>query len=248
MRQTTLGGLEVRITGGNDGNGSGEGPLVVLLHGFGAPGDDLVPLWRVLDVRGTLAVRYAFPEAPLDLGAAFGGGGGARAWWWVDLEARMRRQMHGGSAWEIDEVPEGLGRARSLVTAMLEEAVSTLQPSKLVLGGFSQGAMLSLDVALGSSVDLVGLALLSGTHIAAKEWAGHLASGARRQLPVFMSHGREDALLPFTTAERLRDVLMAAGLEVTWLPFRGGHGIPPEVVEGLGAFLSRSLGSGLVVT
>jgi phospholipase/carboxylesterase len=44
MRVDKLGGLTVRLTGGTDGKGGGNGPLVVLLHGFGAPGDDLVPL------------------------------------------------------------------------------------------------------------------------------------------------------------------------------------------------------------
>ena len=41
MREALLGGLKTRLTGGSDGQCGGEGPLVVLLHGFGAPGDDL---------------------------------------------------------------------------------------------------------------------------------------------------------------------------------------------------------------
>ena len=48
MRTTTLGQLTVHLTGGTDREGGGDGPLVVLLHGFGAPGTDLVPLWREL--------------------------------------------------------------------------------------------------------------------------------------------------------------------------------------------------------
>ena len=44
MREIQLGGLRTRVTGGTDGKGGGNGPLVVLLHGFGAPGNDLVPL------------------------------------------------------------------------------------------------------------------------------------------------------------------------------------------------------------
>ena len=44
MRIAQFGGLTVRLTGGTDGKGGGNGPIVVLLHGFGAPGDDLVPL------------------------------------------------------------------------------------------------------------------------------------------------------------------------------------------------------------
>jgi phospholipase/carboxylesterase len=236
MKLTRLGDLDVRIAGGTDREGGGTGPVVVLLHGFGAPGDDLVPLWRTLAApRGT---RFVFPAAPIDLGPRYLGG---RAWWPIDLEERMRRRAM-GEVPNIREVPEGLAPARTKVLAMLDEMARTLPPStssKLVLGGFSQGGMLALDVALHSSAALAGLVVLSGTHIAADEWAPLL--DARRKLPVFMSHGRIDELLPFGVAEGLRDTLIAHGLGVEWVPFQGGHGIPAVVADGVGGFLSRVL-------
>jgi phospholipase/carboxylesterase len=234
MKYVKLGSLDARITGGTDGDGGGEGPLVILLHGFGAPGDDLVGLWRALAApRGT---RYVFPEAPIDLGPAYGGG---RAWWWIDLEARMRRERMGER--DVGVVPEGLDLARTQVDALVEESVRALRPpsGKVVLGGFSQGAMLSIDVALRSEQPLAGLVVLSGTHIAGDEWAARLPS--RRGLPVFMSHGREDEILRFSISEGLRDALTAAGLPVEWVPFRGGHAIPPAVMQTLGGFLARVL-------
>jgi phospholipase/carboxylesterase len=45
-----------------------------------------------------------------------------------------------------------------------------------------------------------------------------------------LSHGRSDPMLPFALAEALRDQLMAAAWEVTWVPFPGGHGIPADVL------------------
>jgi len=230
-----LGGLDARVTGGTDREGGGDGPVVVLLHGFGAPGDDLVPLGRVLAApRGT---RFVFPEAPLSLGPAYAGG---RAWWWVDLEARMRRRA-AGDATDTAAAPDGLVEARAAVLALLAEVDSALRPppGKLVLGGFSQGAMLSLDVALHSAAPLAGLVLMSGTHIAGREWAPRFES--RRGLPVFMSHGQIDEILPFAVSEQLRATLVAHGMTVDWVPFRGGHGIPGPVVDGVGAFLQRTL-------
>jgi phospholipase/carboxylesterase len=56
-----------------------------------------------------------------------------------------------------------------------------------------------------------------------------------------MSHGREDPLLPFAAAAGLRDALTTGGMVVEWVPFRGGHGIPPIVMDGVGGFLSRVL-------
>jgi predicted esterase len=67
MREERFAGITVRLTGREDRQGGGDGPLVVLMHGFGAPGTDLVGLWRVLDVPGN--VRFAFPEAPPSQGS-----------------------------------------------------------------------------------------------------------------------------------------------------------------------------------
>jgi phospholipase/carboxylesterase len=236
MKLTRFGDLEARVTGGTDGDGGGNGPVVILLHGFGAPGDDLVPLWRSIAApRGT---RFVFPAAPVSLGPQYSGG---RAWWSIDLEERMRRQALGDKR-DVGEVPPGLPEARAQVETMLTQALATLEPppDKVVLGGFSQGAMLSLDVALHASLPLAGLVLLSGTHIAGREWEPRFE--ARRGLPVLMSHGRNDEMLPFAISEGLRDVMLGHGVAVEWIPFRGGHGIPQGVVEGLGAFLQRVLG------
>lgn len=235
MKFTRIGDLNVRITGGTDREGAGNGPVVVLLHGFGAPGDNLVPLWRTLAApKGT---RFVFPEAPVDLGPQYSGG---RAWWSIDLDERMRRQALGDKR-DIAEVPAGLPAVRDKIDVLLGEVERLLQPppGKIALGGFSQGAMLALDVALHTHRALAGLVLMSGTHIAAGEWA--MRVDGRSGLPVFMSHGESDELLPFSVSEGLRDTLTAHGLQVEWVSFRGGHGIPPSVVDGVGGFLRRVL-------
>jgi phospholipase/carboxylesterase len=57
-----------------------------------------------------------------------------------------------------------------------------------------------------------------------------------------MSHGQADEILPFAVSEGLRDVLIAHGLPVDWVPFRGGHAIPPAVIDGVGTFLRKTIG------
>ncbi len=237
MRIARIGPLDARLAGGPDGNGGGTGPVVVLLHGFGAPADDLVPLGRIL--APSSATRFVFPAAPIDLGPLYMGG---RAWWPVDFAERARRQAL-GSKRDITEVPPGLEQARGAVDGFLDEVLRSVAPAptRLVLGGFSQGAMLALDTALRRADALAGLILLSGTHIASGEWASRL--DARRGLPVFMSHGRQDELLPFAVAEGLQGLLVRHGLPVAWLPFDGGHEIPGRVVEGARDFLGQVLGS-----
>ncbi len=234
MRQERFGGLQVRIVGGSDGKGGGDGPVVILLHGFGAPGDDLVSLWQVLDApRGT---RFVFPEGPLSLSLGFGE---ARAWWMVDME-RLNRDIAAGRMRDLSrDVPKGLAEARQRLIALLDDVERRLgaNPKKTILGGFSQGAMLSCDVALRTNRPLAALVLMSGTLLAKEEWVPLMPK--RKGLRVFQSHGSADPLLPFTLAEQLRELLSQAGLAVEWVSFRGGHGIPEIVMKRLGAFFRQ---------
>jgi phospholipase/carboxylesterase len=209
----------------------GEGDLtVVLLHGFGAPGDDLVPLAEAFGVEA----RFIFPEAPLSLDFGFMEG---RAWWIIDLE-RIQKKLLTGEIEELKrDVPAGLAAARSKLDAALDaiQAKFQIAGSRVVLGGFSQGAMLALDLALESDRALAGLVLLSGTIISKDRWVARLPT--RRGLPVFQSHGKLDPLLPYAFAEELGTMLDGAGLVRTFVPFMGMHEIPGSVVDGAAAFL-----------
>jgi phospholipase/carboxylesterase len=231
MRLTKLAGLEVRIAGGDDREGGGEGPVVVLMHGFGAPGDDLTSLWRVIDVPR--AVRFVFPAAPLSPPefAAFGG----RAWWPIDLAAMQRGDARDRSR----EAPSGLAPAHGHVAALLDELERELHVGgeRIVLGGFSQGAMLACDVALRSERKLAGLVLLSTTLLCRGDWQPRMA--LRKALPVLQTHGRNDAVLPFAAATTLRDLFRAEGCSVDWHEFGGGHEIPQAVLDALGRFVQK---------
>ena len=234
MKVEQLGGLKVRLTGGTDGRGGGDGPVVVLLHGWGAPGDDLLPLGQEIDApRGT---RYVFPEAPLSLQMGFGD---SRGWWMLDIEKRQREIADGRARDLSRKVPDGLAEARAKVVALLDELERRAGTRQIVLGGFSQGAMLACDVTLHTGKPLAGLVMLSGTLLAADEWTPLMPK--RKGLRVFQSHGSADPLLPSFMAEQLRDLLTQAGLSVEWVGFRGGHEIPMIVLDKLGGFLRTVL-------
>ncbi|MCA9600677.1 MAG: dienelactone hydrolase family protein [Polyangiales bacterium] len=225
MKTRTFGSLEAVVTGGTDREGGGDGPVVVLLHGFGAPGTDLVPLWRVLDVPRE--VRFVFPAAPIPL--AMGMGFESRAWWMIDMAAYDRAVRTGEYRDLSRTIPDGLADARQKVNALLDAVEKELNPSSLVLGGFSQGAMLSLDVALRGDRALAGLIVFSGTLLAREEWLPLLTK--RAGLRVVQSHGRQDPILPFALAEELKGELEKAGAVVRWVPFQGAHEIPPPALE-----------------
>ncbi|MDN5943474.1 MAG: hypothetical protein L0H94_16470 [Nitrospira sp.] len=236
MRIAQLGGLTVRLCGGTDGKGGGNGPVVILLHGFGAPGNDLVSLADVLDVpTGT---RFVFPEGPLSLSF---GPRDARAWWLIDM-ARIAQDQAAGRVRDLsNEIPKGLAPARDTMLTFLKEVEHTLRadPRKTVLGGFSQGAMLSCDAMLHTDRPYAGLVQLSGNLLAQQVWNPLLPK--RKGLPVFQSHGTQDELLTYIGAERLRDTLTHAGLSVEWHSFRGGHEIPRPVLQRLGPFITKAV-------
>ncbi|HEY6083856.1 MAG TPA: hypothetical protein VIU63_00585, partial [Nitrospira sp.] len=207
MRAELLGGLRTRITGGTDGRGSGQGPVVILLHGFGAPGDDLIPLAEALSVpRG---IRFLFPEGPLSLSMGYGD---SRAWWLIDM-ARLEADRAAGRVRDLShERPRGLPAVREIVEKFVMELprVMPIDFKKTIIGGFSQGAMLSCDTVMRTTLPFAGLVQLSGTLLAQQDWRS--SPSDRQGLPVFQSHGTQDPLLPFLMAERLRDELKRAGL------------------------------------
>ena len=237
MRNEKLAGINIIISGGTDGHGGGKGLVVVLLHGYGAPGDDLVVLSDYLDVPpGT---RFLFPEAPISIPLGYGD---ARGWWIIDM-ARIQADRAAGRIRDMSsEIPRGLIEARQKVAGLLDELPRKLNadPKQTILGGFSQGAMLTCDVLLRSDRPYAGLIQLSGTLLAKQEWSPLLRK--RKGLPVFQSHGTHDEILPYVMAERLRDEFTHAGLKVEWQPFRGGHEIPEPVLKKLGLFITAVAG------
>lgn len=236
MREQQLGGLRIRVTGGTDGQGSGDGPIVMLLHGFGAPGDDLVPLAEVLTVPA--GTRWLFPEGPLSLSMGFGD---SRAWWIIDM-ARIQEDRAAGRVRDMSmEIPQGLALARERLLAFLKELPRHLpiDYKRTVIGGFSQGAMLMCDALLHTDYPFAGLVQLSGNLLAQPEWAPLMRK--RKSLPVFQSHGTQDDILSYVGAERLRDALNKSGLPVDWHSFRGGHEIPESVLKALSVYLRTVL-------
>ncbi len=208
---------------------------VVLLHGYGAPGTDLVGLHQGIAV--TTPTRFIFLQAPHLLDGQQGPHAG-RAWWHIDMMALQIARMTGQNELLATQEPDGLDAAREALGAALDELHSDhgLRMERTVLGGFSQGAMLSCDFALRSPTAPEALLQLSGTVICESDWTELMKR--RAGLRVFQSHSPDDMVLPFSLAERHRDNLLSAGIDVDFVTFRGGHGIAPDVLQRLSSFLT----------
>lgn len=241
MDLENIGELRVYARGGVDRAGGGNGPAILLCHGFGAPGNDLVNLARVIDVgRET---RWFFPEAPLEV--AVGPGMRGRAWWDIGMDELMMHLMRGDIAAamkRLDEVPAGLEAAKTALSSVIEglEKHHGVKRDRLIIGGFSQGAMLATEMFVSADEPFAGLVVLSGTRLGGERWSAGLSRHGAN-LHALVTHGRRDPLLPFGRAEVLRDMMTAAGAHVTWVPHGGAHEIPAVCLDALGTFCRSRL-------
>jgi phospholipase/carboxylesterase len=213
---------------------AGEGKQVaVWVHGYAAAPADWVPFVDTIRLPG--GYRFVFPEGPESTTPPDGPVGG-RAWWRLGLSDY--RASPSAPADLSRAHPAGLVDAAGRVRRLLAEVRTRTggDSRRMILGGFSQGAMISAEVAFESDERLRALVLLSDTPVDEARLTASLPK--RRGLPVFISHGRRDDILPFAAADRLQQTLRQAGLRVTWYPFEGGHEIPADVVTALNQFLA----------
>lgn len=209
--------------------GKPDGVGIVFLHGYGANGADLFSLADELSWSDR--ENWYFPDAPIEvpLGAHFSG----RAWFPIPLRELQEGVDYSKSA------PPGLEKAVNHVKKIL----ATLPHEKLILGGFSQGAMLATEVVLNDPDRFLGLAILSGSlvHEESLKKGATKAKQAGKELNIFQSHGVADPVLPYEGAVRLNDLLNACGWEGGLLSFRGGHEIPLSVLKELKSYLRHQI-------
>jgi phospholipase/carboxylesterase len=211
--------------------GAANGPCVVLFHGYGADASDLIPLSDMMKLSKD--VTWVFPEAPMEVIIAPGFYG--KAWFQID-NRRLEAAMANGEPIDMSNTtPPGLEAARKSATTLYDELIK--KHSRVVIGGFSQGAMLATEIAMTHEKKPAALVLMSGTVICKERWLKLAPSCAG--VKFIQSHGKNDVLLGYEYAENLFSLLTDAGLSGEFMSFGGGHEIPPKVIEKISQFLSR---------
>lgn len=198
-------------------------PAVVLLHGRGADEDDLVPVAeRLPGDRHVLSVR-----APDRLGPGY-------TWCELDLSA--------GGLHESQPDREGFERSRDLLDRFVEEALDAyaIDPDRVGLLGFSQGAILSLATVLETPERYRWCAALHGYLPATHDDPGRFDGVAG--FPAFLGAGEMDQVIPASRAERAADLLADAGLDVTFQAYPTGHGIGADEAADLARWVGERNG------
>ena len=230
MNRRKIGDMDCAIV---DGPGCDEqiDAVAVICHGFGAPGEDLVPcapqLYGAAE-SGLSNVRFVFPAAPIQMDPT--GIYDSRAWWPLDMEKLQEIMQSGGTRDLRQDRPEMLDKRNQQLTDLIQAVVSEagIGYQSVVLGGFSQGSMLATEVALALPETVGGLIVWSGTLLSEEVWTERAAG--KSGLKVVQSHGRVDPILPFVGAELLRDMLTEHGVEVEYVAFDGQHSIPQAAI------------------
>lgn len=196
--------------------------LVVFLHGFGADGNDLIAIgaeWR----RQMPDVAFASPHAPERCMAAPSG----RQWFPLTFR-------------DPDERRRGVLAARPGLDAFLdaELARQKLTADRLVLVGFSQGAMMALHAGLRRPVPPAAILGFSGMLVSPEL----LKTEAVSKPPILLVHGDRDDVIPVDALFAAMDGLAAAEIPVEWHLSPGlGHGIDGEGLRQGAAFIASAL-------
>lgn len=196
--------------------------LMVILHGYGADGQDLISLglqWRELWPD----MLFVAPNAP-----------------------DVCEQNPGGYQWfplKTDRIAgriEGVSNARPVIVNFLMDlwAQTGVSPANTVLAGFSQGAMMSLHVGTSLDQRLAAIVAFSGAFVPADGFeAGNFAKP-----PVALIHGDQDGVVDPRLSKEAADLLVANQFEVGLHFSRGvGHGIAPDGLEFATSFLLASI-------
>jgi len=192
-------------------------PLVIVMHGRGADNRDLADLAPLVDD----GYRWVFPNAPRSFSPYPG--------------------MSYGRSWFDGWPPEGdtILVARQMLLELIDDLLERYPttPGKVVLAGFSQGALMAFDVGYRAQVQLAGIVAMSGALF--EDDRGDL--DAHRDIPVLVIHGTGDEMIPVKAARRARFVLEEHGIHPEYHELPMGHHVSDESMRIVRDFLRRNL-------
>lgn len=197
--------------------------LIILLHGWGANFEDLPPLAKFMDLAD---YQLVFPDAPFPHPYNPVG----KMWY-----AFPESYSFLGTP-EFGDRPDLSTSRQELLDFIVDQAKQAgVSLSQTILGGFSQGGAMTLDVGL--RLPLAGLMILSG----------YLHAPVQPQQPTLpptlIIHGIQDAVVPLHSAHQVRNSLQALGTPLHYQEYDMGHEIQPVVLSQIQTFVKEILTS-----
>lgn len=200
---------------------------VIWLHGLGADGNDFVSLVPELHLDKSLPLRFVFPNAPL-MPVTINNGYVMRAWYDIySLSTEQRIDFDGihNSAKKIEDIIEN-------------EREMGMPANRILLAGFSQGAVMALTVGLKYPERIAGIIALSGYLPFNEENISQMAH-ANHAAPIFFGHGTHDNVIPYDIGKMGYDLLKKLNYDVSWHSYPIAHGVNDDEVADISKWLTQ---------
>jgi phospholipase/carboxylesterase len=203
---------------------------VIWLHGLGADGHDFEPIVPFLGLSSAMAVRFIFPHA-LIRPVTVNGGAVMRAWYDIIEISTSRGQDEAG-------ISHSAGKVRELIDLEISRGIPA---SKIILAGFSQGGAMALHVGLRYPEKLAGIMALSA-YLLFPERLQSQSSTANAGTSVFIGHGIQDPVVPFSLGQAAHSLLQTGERSVEWHSYPIPHSVSQPEIADIGRWIQGCLG------
>lgn len=198
---------------------------IIWLHGLGADGNDFVPIVSELQIPSTIGLRFIFPHAPMQP-VTINNGYVMRAWY----------DILGFSRTSPVDFP-GIERSLKQINVLIDREIERgMKAENIILGGFSQGAVMALTCGLQYQHKLAGIIALSGYLPFSVE-----TLRMKHNIPIFIGHGKNDDIVNYELGEIAYQTLKIKNVDVTFKSYPAGHTVCPAEINDVRAWLLTRL-------
>jgi phospholipase/carboxylesterase len=202
---------------------------VIWLHGLGASSNDFAPIIPELGIQDDLGIRFVFPQAP-NMPVSINNGMVMPAWYDISEMDLMRRADSAG-----------ITLSSATITDMINDEIAMgIDPSKIVVAGFSQGGVVAIDAGIRFPSTLAGIMALS-TYIPVRDTLPTAEQSGNGNISIFYGHGDYDPVIPMEQAESAREFLETTGYSVEWKSYPMEHSVSPQEIADIKVWLTKVL-------
>ncbi len=202
---------------------------VIFVHGLGSTAKKTSDLIIDTNTNTDTPLRYIFPNAPQRQITIFGGRTTSA---WYDL-------LSGDFLPNEDE--EGMRQTKDYLHSLLRREIErNIMPSKIFLAGFSQGGAMALMAGLRFDKPIGGIIALSA-YLPLRAKTYNETHVANRNMPILLTHGTRDSIIPIKIAEKARETLVSWGHPVTWHSSQIDHSLRRNETGYMHTWINRCL-------